>query len=88
MERQSKEYSIALWGIEKMDTNYEDLPPILKELFDVVEKKINDGSLTYDELCNDIVSICDTMNIIENGGSYRPGLFHDMCQDLINTYRK
>ena len=52
MERQSKEDSLALWEFEKNNVKQfgSNISEELKKLMEVADKKINNYSLTYNEV--------------------------------------
>lgn len=56
MERQSKEESLVLWTLEKDHfSSKPDTSKELLELIEVVDEKINDYTLTYNEFVDDII---------------------------------
>lgn len=57
MERQSKEESLNLWKLEKehLDKANLNISPEFSTMMEVVDKKINDYTLTYNEYVDDII---------------------------------
>lgn len=87
MERQSKEDSLALWEFQKY--NYAhldfDISEELKKFMEVVDKKINDYSLTYDELIDDIIEGVTKLRSIDNIEDRRSQI-KVLYNNLINKY--
>lgn len=89
MVRQSKEDSLALWEFEKNNTKQlgSNISEELRELMEVADKKINDYSLTYNELMDDVLEglakLKDT-DSIETRQLQIKGLYND----LTNKYTK
>lgn len=87
MGRQSKEDSLALWEFQKY--NYAhldfDISEELKKFMEVVDKKINDYSLTYDELIDDIIEDVTKLRSIDNIEDRRSQI-KVLYNNLINKY--
>lgn len=89
MVRQSKEDSLALWEFEKNNTKQlgSNISEELRELMEVADKKINNYSLTYNELMDDVLEglakLKDT-DSIETRQLQIKGLYND----LTNKYTK
>lgn len=89
MVRQSKEDSLALQEFEKNNTKQlgSNISEELRELMEVADKKINDYSLTYNELMDDVLEglakLKDT-DSIETRQLQIKGLYND----LTNKYTK
>lgn len=84
MERQSHEESKVLWKLELESAKNLTLTPEHKKLVDVVTKKIDDYTLTYDEYLADILDFLkgasddvEPKEVIKN-----------MCNQLIEKYGK
>lgn len=87
MERQSKEDSLALWEFEKNNVKQfgSNISEELKKLMEVADKKINDYSLTYDELIDDIIEGVTKLRSIDNIEDRRSQI-KVLYNNLINKY--
>lgn len=61
----TKEESIAMWNIEKSNTDSSILPKKMKKLFNKVEELILSGELMYDQFSGDMLDAVTDM-IIDN----------------------
>ena len=61
----TKEASIAMWNIEKSNTDSSILPKKMKKLFNKVEELILSGELMYDQFSGDMLDAVTDM-IIDN----------------------
>lgn len=87
MVRQSKEDSLALWEFEKYNYAHLDfeVSEELKKFMEIADKKINDYSLTYNELVNDILEGVAKLRSIDNIEGRRSQI-KVLYKDLINKY--
>ena len=84
MERQSHEESKVLWKLELESAKNLTLTPEHKKLVDVVTKKIDDYTLTYDEYLADILDFLkDASDDVEP-----KEVIKNMCNQLIEKYGK
>lgn len=84
MERQSHEESKVLWKLELESAKDLTLTPEHKKLVDVVTKKIEDYTLTYEEYLVDITNFLkDTPE-----GAEPKEVIKNMCNHLIDKYGK
>lgn len=84
MERQSHEESKVLWKLELESAKNLTLTPEHQKLVDIVTKKIEDYTLTYDEYLVDILDFL-------KGASDDIGpkeVIKNMCNQLIEKYGK
>lgn len=84
MERQSHEESKVLWKLELESAKNLTLTPEHQKLVDIVTKKIEDYTLTYDEYLADILDFL-------KGASDDIGpkeVIKNMCNQLIEKYGK
>ena len=82
MERQSHEESKVLWKLELESAKNLTLTPEHQKLVDVVTKKIEDYTLTYEEYLVDITNFLkDTLEDAEP-----KEVIKNMCNHLIQKY--
>ena len=82
MERQSHEESKVLWKLELESAEKLTLTPEHQKLVDIVTKKIEDYSLTYEEYLVDITNFLkDTSEDAEP-----KEVIKNMCNHLIQKY--
>ena len=82
MERQSHEESKVLWKLELESAKSLTLTPEHQKLVDVVTKKIEDYTLTYDEYLADILDFLKgTSDDVEP-----KEVIKNMCNQLIEKY--
>ena len=82
MERQSKEESQMLWGLELESAKTLDLTLEHSELIKVVTEKIEDYSLTYEEYLSDIAEYLKSASDDEQPKE----VIKNMCNHLIQEY--
>lgn len=88
MERQSKEESLVLWALEKDHfSSKSDTSKELLELIEVVDEKINDYTLTYNEFVDDIVDSLKNCNDT-NDLNERKQQVRNMYSYLIKKYKE
>ena len=87
MERQSHEESKVLWKLELDSAEGLKLTPEHQKLVDIVTKKIEDYSLTYEEYVQDIADYLSAEN--DNGQEEDAKIIiKNMCNTLIEKYGK
>ena len=87
MERQSHEESKVLWKLELESAKGLKLTPEHQKLVDIVTKKIEDYSLTYEEYVQDIADYLSAEN--DNGQEEDAKIIiKNMCNTLIEKYGK
>lgn len=83
------EESKVMWQLEKEHTDYAKLTDEMKQLYDIVDKLINDGKITYEDFTSDVLDAMTT-NIVNNGKENKNPDRHEqvkaMCLDLIQKY--
>ena len=85
MERQSHEESKVLWKLELESAKSLKLTPEHQKLVNIVTKKIEDYSLTYEEYVQDIADYLSAEN--DNGQEEdAKTIIKNMCNYLINKY--
>lgn len=82
MERQSKEESQMLWRLELESAKHLDLTPEHQALVDVVTKKIEDYTITYDEYVSDIADYLQSASDEDEPKE----VIKNMCNHLIQKY--
>ena len=82
MERQSKEESQVLWKLELESAKHLDLTPEHQALIDVVTRKIEDYSLTYEEYLVDITNFLKDASDDDEPKE----VIKNMCNHLIQKY--
>lgn len=81
MERQSHEESKVLWKLELESAKNITLTPEHQKLVDIVTKKIEDYSLTYEE------HLVDITNFLKDTEDDEPKeVIKNMCNHLIQKY--
>ena len=85
MERQSHEESKVLWKLELESTKDLTLTPEHQKLVDIVTKKIEDYSLTYEEYVQDIADYLSVVNDNEQEENPKT-IVKNMCNHLIQKY--
>ena len=85
----TKEESIAMWNIEKSNTDSSILPKKMKKLFNKVEELILSGELMYDQFSGDMLDAVTDM-IIENTNKEttldRADQIDYLCDKLYEKY--
>lgn len=85
----TKEESIAMWNIEKSNTDSSILPKKMKKLFNKVEELILSGELMYDQFSGDMLDAVTDM-IIDNTNKGttldRAGQIDYLCDKLYEKY--
>lgn len=85
MKRQNKEESQALWKLELESAKNLTLTPEHQKLVDIVTKKIEDYTLTYEEYIQDIADYLSVVN--DNKQEENPKtIVKNMCNHLIQKY--
>lgn len=85
MKRQNKEESQALWKLELESAKGLTLTPEHQKLVNIVTKKIEDYTLTYEEYIHDIASYLSVVN--DNKQEENPKtIVKNMCNHLIQKY--
>lgn len=83
------EESKMMWQLEKENTDSTKLTDEMKQLYDIVDKLINDGKITYEDFTSDVLDAMTT-NIVNNGKENknpdRNEQVKAMCLDLIEKY--
>ena len=82
MERQSHEESKVLWKLELESAKDLTLTPEHQKLVDIVTKKIEDYSLTYEEYLVDITNFLKDVS----EDTEPKEVIKDMCNQLIQKY--
>ena len=82
MERQSKEESRMLWRLELESAKNLNLTPEHQALVDIVTKKIEDYTLTYDEYVSDIADYLQSASDEDEAKE----VIKNMCNHLIQKY--
>lgn len=82
MERQSKEESQMLWRLELESAKHIQLTPEHQALVDLVTKKIEDYTLTYDEYLSDIAEYLQSASDDDEPKE----VVKNMCNHLIQKY--
>lgn len=85
MKRQNKEESQALWKLELESAKDLKLTPEHQKLVDIVTKKIEDYSLTYEEYVQDIADYLSVVNDNEQEENPKT-IVKNMCNHLIEKY--
>ena len=85
MKRQNKEESQALWKLELESAKDLILTPEHQKLVDIVTKKIEDYSLTYEEYIQDIADYLSVVNDNEQEENPKT-IVKNMCNHLIEKY--
>lgn len=87
----TKEESIAMWNIEKSNTDSSILPKKMKKLFNKVEELILSGELMYDQFSGDMLDAVTDM-IIDNTNKGttldRADQIDYLCDKLYEKYTK
>lgn len=85
----TKEESIAMWNIEKSNTDSSILPKKMKKLFNKVEELILSGELMYDQFSGDMLDAVTDM-IIDNTNKgttlNRADQIDYLCDKLYEKY--
>lgn len=82
MERQSHEESKVLWKLELESAKDLTLTPEHQKLVDIVTKKIEDYTLTYEEYLVDITNFLKDVS----EGAEPEEVIKNMCNQLIQKY--
>lgn len=82
MERQSKEESRMLWRLELESAKNLNLTPEHQALVDIVTKKIEDYTLTYEEYVSDIADYLQSASDEDEPKE----VIKNMCNHLIQKY--
>lgn len=81
--------SKIMWEIEKLNTNFDLMSKPMKKMYDVVDKLINEGIITYEDFTNDMIDEV-TNSIIENTKSeeivHRSEMVDRMCKKITEKY--
>lgn len=85
MKRQNKEESQALWKLELESAKGLTLTPEHQKLVNIVTKKIEDYSLTYEEYVQDIADYLSVVNDNEQEENPKT-IVKNMCNHLIEKY--
>ena len=85
MKRQNKEESQALWKLELESAKGLKLTPEHQKLVDIVTKKIEDYTLTYEEYVQDIADYLNAVNDNEQEENPKT-IVKNMCNHLIEKY--
>jgi hypothetical protein len=85
-ERQSKEVSLALWTIEKTCFEYSGFRKCMPdELMNIIDAKINDYSLTYEEFLEDLGEALKETT--EETANDKDKFFEPVLSFLLNKYK-
>lgn len=83
------EESKIMWEIEKSNTNFDLMSKPMKKMYDIVDKLINEGVMTYEDFTNDMIDEI-TNSIIENTKSeeivQRAEMVDRMCKKITEAY--
>ena len=85
MERQSHEESKVLWKLELESAKDLPLTPEHQKLVNIVTKKIEDYTLTYEEYVQDIADYLSVVNDNEQEENPKT-IVKNMCNHLIEKY--
>lgn len=85
--RQSKEESLIMWKVER--STLDIIGKNFKELTEIVDKLMNNYSLTYEEFRNDMADVINDLRESDDKSlSSRRGIIDVMCEALINKYKE
>lgn len=85
-ERQSKEESLALWSLEKEGYEGTEMSKETAKLMQILDRKIYDYTLTYEEYVNDVVDWLSKYATDSESLEDRKKVINDMYIYFIDKY--